>query len=194
MKQKYFLFTLTFLAGLVLSYGQNCPESIGNQSNTTEVHFKITSGTCNDYPNDITIDGKSFSQSGCNGTNMYYTVNPPDTPLSSPDTFTADFGFGVCSYVNGQLQTLSNPEIDPLSGFSIHPNPVSGDGIVNIKFKTPVQAAISVYDLTGKRLIQTVYDERMNVKIDLSEYANGIYLMRIQSEFSNLTRKIILQR
>ena len=193
MKKKYFLLFSFVFSGLAFSFGQNCPASIGNQSTTSIPHFKIDSGTCNDYPDTITIDGKTFSKTSCNGTNLKYTVVPPDTPLSSPDTFSADFGFGICSYVNGQLQTLSNPDVVVFAP-SIHPNPLTTERYVTLNFQKPVNAMIAVYDLTGKMVLKHPVNRAETTALDLSGYMNGIYLLQINSESFSVTKKLIIQR
>ncbi|MBT8272019.1 MAG: T9SS type A sorting domain-containing protein [Flavobacteriaceae bacterium] len=194
MIKNYILFILGMIFTAGMANSQNCPNSIGTQSTVTRVQFKITSGTCNDYPANILIDGSTFSKSNCNGTNLYYDLVPPDPALSSPDTFSADFGFGICTYVNGALQTLSNENVEVAPEFALFPNPVDKNAVLNIKFRNLVNAGISIFDMTGKQLLTRDLTAHEIFQVNLGNYENGIYLLRIKIDDRIMTRKIILQK
>ena len=194
MIRNYILLISGLLFSMSMAIAQNCPNSIGTQSTVTEVHFKITSGSCNDYPANIVIDGSAFSKGNCNGTNLYYDLVPPDPALSSPDTFSADFGFGICTYVNGSLQTLSTDAAVPNEEFAVFPNPVDYNGILNLKFRTVVTAEISLFDMTGRQIL---YRELKNVessRINMGNFDNGVYLLKVKIDNRTRTRKIIFQK
>ena len=69
MKKNYYLFMVLACFYANLTQAQQCPELKGNQSTTTTVVFKITAGTCNDYPQFIDITTTLFERLSCNGTN-----------------------------------------------------------------------------------------------------------------------------
>ncbi|MBT8253390.1 MAG: T9SS type A sorting domain-containing protein [Flavobacteriaceae bacterium] len=193
MKKNYLLsiiMTLIFSA----SWAQQCPQSIGTQSTTTVPHFKITSGTCNDYPTNITIDGSNFTKSSCNGTNLKYTLVPPDPQLSSADSFTADFGFGTCTYVNGALQTLSSEDPDLLIKTQIYPNPLLDQGSLKIRFQREVSTDIFIFDLTGKSVYTNQFSGIDQLEIETDVLSNGIYLLQIRTDLGNTTKKIVVMR
>jgi Secretion system C-terminal sorting domain/FG-GAP repeat len=74
------------------------------------------------------------------------------------------------------------------AGISIYPNPTNG--IVKLDFAGNNAQKLRVADITGK----TVF-EKMNVQknetIDLSAFANGIYIIMIETEEGNYSSKII---
>lgn len=81
------------------------------------------------------------------------------------------------------ISTISNNLI------SIYPNPTQGSIVINNAENT----SIYFYSITGELLIKT---ENLvpNRIIDMSEYANGNYIIRIVSGKENYTNRIILQK
>ncbi len=194
MLKKYLFFTAIFFIEFGISSGQNCPPSIGSQSTTSAPHFKIDSGSCEDYPESISINGKSFVKSNCIGTDLYYDLLPPDAPLESNDTFSVNFGFGSCDYSDGESRTLSDIGSVYKNDFNIFPNPVDKGGMVSLTFRSPVNAEVSIYDLTGKQVFFRQMKGIRSSRLNLSGLANGIYLIKVESDTFNTTKKIILQR
>ncbi len=66
---------------------------------------------------------------------------------------------------------------------SVYPNPT--EGVVNMYSTKPVN--VEVFNIAGKLLIrkENVY------AVDLGDYADGIYLLRISGEFGTSTRRIV---
>ena len=76
--------------------------------------------------------------------------------------------------------------------FSVFPNP--SKGIFNIKTKNINTFNFSIYDVTGKRIIQ-----KQNVKpvdnlyqININEYSTGVYFLNISNEKNKITKKLII--
>jgi len=195
MLKNYLFATILMLLTVTMLNAQSCPLSIGNSSTVTKPHFKITSGTCNDYPANITIDGSSFSKGSCNGTNLYYDLDSGQSPLLSDDSFTVDFGLGDCVYVNGALQTLSTSELENSTNeILIYPNPITENKALNINFNKAINAHINIYDLTGKLVLS---DEVLNAstqQINISDLNDGIYMIQIVRDNVSITRKIVIMK
>lgn len=68
---------------------------------------------------------------------------------------------------------------------SVFPNPTQGN--IYVDFITS-KTTISLFNLTGEKIKEIVTEE--NTVIDLSNYANGIYLMKLVTEDGIITRKI----
>lgn len=195
MKKKYlFAPFLLFVMSFQLINAQSCPTSIGNSSTTTRPHFKISSGTCNDYPNSISIDGSTFSKGACNGTNLYYDLTSGPA-LSSDDTFTANFGNGDCVYVNGTLQTLSiETEENPVSKTKVFPNPIAESDVLNLLFNKNVSGQLNLFDVTGKLVFRDAISNTNMKKINISGLNNGIYMLQIVADNVSSTRKIVVMK
>ena len=193
MKNYYYFIIIVTLFFQSIS-AQNCPSSIGSQSTTTVPHFKITPGTCNDYPTNITIDGSNFTKTSCNGTNLKYILVPPDPALLSPDTCTSDFGFSLCSYINGVLQTLTTEEFNLVESMTVFPNPLLYGSLITIQFKSQISGKVEIYNLSGKIVFKGVILNSNNMPLNIQEMSNGIYLLRINSEDKSAIRKIVIMR
>jgi hypothetical protein len=192
MKKLYVLVCSAVLCFQFLN-AQNCPNSVGTQSTITEPHFKITSGTCNDYPDNITIDGSNFTKNGCNGTNMYYILVPPDPVLASEDTFTADFGFSTCQYINGQLQTLSVDANNVQRSLIISPNPMPKNSPLSLQFDKPISGHIDIFNSLGKRIFSDAILHSDSKVIEVTTLSSGLYIIRITSSNGNMIKKLLVQ-
>lgn len=78
---------------------------------------------------------------------------------------------------------------DYISNVSIYPNPADDIIYVNTNFNKV--STISLFDIYGKKLLETVDSGKVN--IDVSSFASGIYLLRIENDSFNNTSKIIIQ-
>jgi len=85
------------------------------------------------------------------------------------------------------LATLSINEFSLEKNISIYPNPTND--IININLsKDIIINSVELYDITGKQIIV----ETNNLKsIDLSKLKIGVYIIRIQTEFGIVSKKII---
>lgn len=75
------------------------------------------------------------------------------------------------------------------SNFNIYPNPAKD--FINIKSSSAAISSVKIYDLLGKQV--RAEDNLQNSKIDVSDIASGIYLMKINSDLGSLTRKIVIR-
>jgi len=194
MIKKYFFGLLIVLISVHFLSAQNCPTSIANQSTTDIPFFKIDQGSsdCADYPDSITIDGSIFDKLSCSGANLKYHLRHGETPISSAGTFSADFGLGVCDYVNGELQTLSKDEFSKVNNPIIYPNPTSKSEFLNIRLKDQLTASILIYDLTGKLILKENMNNSIYKQINISPLNNGVYLLQIIADDISATRKIVV--
>jgi hypothetical protein len=191
MKKKY-LSILALFAILFSINAQTCPASIqASQSSSTAVRFKIASGSCNTYPSAITIDGSTFTQSSCSGTNLNYAIDSGQTPIDE-NNFTADFGGGAeCTYVGSVLGLaelgLLNEEI------SIYPNPIGENEFLEINLTENTDVNISIYNLLGKVVLTKSTNNSKSVIIDLENLNSGIYLLKINVDNKIITKKIVVK-
>lgn len=94
-----------------------------------------------------------------------------------------DRGFvDAISFEEATLSSNSNI----LDEVSIYPNPITS--ILNIKGLIGDDYNMDVYDLSGKK-IKTILD--IESKVDLSGLSHGFYMIRLYTEFSSKTFKIL---
>ena len=69
-----------------------------------------------------------------------------------------------------------------LSNFSLYPNP-STNSVELSSTNTPI-SEISIYDLSGKLLLSKKYNSEININLNISNLAPGIYLLKINNKKS----------
>ncbi|MFT5249454.1 MAG: choice-of-anchor B domain-containing protein [bacterium] len=79
-------------------------------------------------------------------------------------------------------------EENSISNFKIHPNPASNTININ-SINFPI-SDIKIYDLSGKLLLSNKYNSLINTTVNISNYSNGIYILKLNNQF---TTKIIKQ-
>jgi len=84
-------------------------------------------------------------------------------------------------------------EFDEIGGLSIYPNP--SNSVFNINWAQGNDFSISVFDLTGKLLIQEKSDSKSLRKfsLDMSKFGKGIYFANIKVDDKQSTKKLILK-
>jgi hypothetical protein len=102
----------------------------------------------------------------------------------------ADF-FRSWTLFNDSTITTSVPTVSVASSITVYPNP--GTGKFTITGVTQGQV-IELYDYLGQLLSSSVADNSNTMHFDISNKANGIYLMRIQNrDGSNVIEKKIVK-
>lgn len=84
--------------------------------------------------------------------------------------------------------SLSNQSFESNS-FSIYPNPVTGNQIT-INTKAEGIKNISIYDLNGRKVLETISD---NSIVDISKLSKGFYIVQLTINNSVQTSKIIIE-
>ncbi len=87
------------------------------------------------------------------------------------------------------MAEVNNPFV-----FSVYPNPTSG--ICNIELKgIPYNTAtIEIYNLYNQCIYKTKVINKATLAIDLSNYANGLYMVNLQTKDKIISRKIIIEK
>lgn len=75
------------------------------------------------------------------------------------------------------------------------PNPATSE--LNIQYQASKSVKITLHDLVGKQVAELHTGkgsgERQSLKVDLSQYPKGIYLLKLETDGQATTRKLILQ-
>ena len=75
---------------------------------------------------------------------------------------------------------------------TVFPNPVQNQ--LNIRFNDRLTVQhISLYDLTGRKLISMDGTDEETVGFDMETFPSGVYTLRIETEEGNTMRKIVKQ-
>lgn len=85
--------------------------------------------------------------------------------------------------------TLSTNSFDLLNDIAVYPNP--SDNIFNIDWNTNDTLNIKVFDITGKQIFTKRNIQNNSYQLDLSGYAQGIYLLNINMNGKTATQKIV---
>jgi len=126
--------------------------------------------------------------------------------------YTGDIGLGTATNVS-QLSgcfDLSNPisitrltgtDCDALStdefeqqfSFNLYPNPAKSKLNIDFKNNNPASLGVSIYDLSGRVVLEQEYANQSKVAINLSNLSVGTYIVNIKDNEtnSNAVRRII---
>ena len=76
-----------------------------------------------------------------------------------------------------------------LSDLKLYPNPVNGD-YVTIQSSVSGEKNIEIYDITGKRLINTILNSD---KLDVSSVSSGVYLVKVTIQGQTKVSKLVIR-
>ena len=110
------------------------------------------------------------------------TVTTSYTVADASCSLTANFTQSVTTCVG-----LNENNLDA-SSFGLFPNPATND--VNLEFVQNGEKNISIYDMTGKQVINLVAAEN-KVKVNISNLSQGVYFVKIQSNNKTSVAKLV---
>jgi PKD repeat protein len=119
-----------------------------------------------------------------------YTVT-----LTASKTGSSDTRVRSC-YILVKDKTNTGIENQEIILNGIYPNPSSGVFTVDLGGTIPKNGRLIIRDMTGKLLMeQTLLQSGSNqIILDLSAYANGIYILEAGNESSRIIRKVVLSK
>ncbi|WP_296684734.1 T9SS type A sorting domain-containing protein [Flavobacterium sp.] len=80
-------------------------------------------------------------------------------------------------------------ESTSIEGLNLYPNPVS-NGKVYITTKNDLDKEIQIFDVLGKKVLQTMLSSR---ELNVSTLTPGVYIIKIKEEEASTTRKLIVR-
>ena len=80
-------------------------------------------------------------------------------------------------------------ESSSIEGLSFYPNPVTG-GKLYITTRANEEKNITIYDVLGKKVFQTVLSSR---ELNLSTLQPGVYFIKVEEGEASATRKLIVR-
>ncbi|MBF0693807.1 MAG: T9SS type A sorting domain-containing protein [Flavobacterium sp.] len=85
-----------------------------------------------------------------------------------------------------QLPKGQEPTIE---GLSFYPNPVS-NGKIYITSKSQQDKEITIFDVLGKKVVQTILNSK---ELNISNLSPGVYIIKIREGEATATRKLIVK-
>jgi hypothetical protein len=76
-----------------------------------------------------------------------------------------------------------------IEGLSFYPNPVS-NGKIYITSKSTLDKEITIFDVLGKKVMQTVINSK---ELNVSNLSPGVYIIKIKEDDATATRKLIIK-
>lgn len=195
MNKFYFLFLLTVLFGTNQIKAQ-CPENayiVGSQPDQ-QVIFTFDPGPgpdCSTRPTGIQLDGSTVYGIGDCGSNYVvydYVFGPA---ISDPNNFSVDYDGSTCNYTNNILPVEVYQMINNAS-LKVYPNPVLRNGNLNVEFALNTTSKISIYNVTGKLIMNEKMDNLKSKSFNVSNLNRGIYFLKIQTDNSVITKKFVI--
>ena len=86
-------------------------------------------------------------------------------------------------------QQSKSQETSPIEGLSLYPNPVSS-GKVYITSKNELDKSIIIFDVLGKKALQTTISSK---ELNISDLSPGVYIIKINEGDASATRKLIVR-
>lgn len=176
----------------------NCNFNIIVNAGPTVSFSYPTSITCVNY-GPLTLSGGSPSGGTYSGTGVAGTSFNPTTAGTGTHTITYTFtnGSGCSGTATDNITVdacLGNFEVENLNTATVYPNP--GQGIFTLKVSSEISlddVKVSVYNPVGAMIHQQ--DVRSTeTTFDLSEFANGVYLVKVIGTSVNTTLPLIIQK
>ncbi len=183
------LMAVTPLQGLSFQYRT----TTGGQSDYTKVsgsapHWVKIERSGNTFTGSISTDGSSWSVVGSTTISMNTDVYIGMAVTAHNDGELCTAGFSNVSTSgtkNAIISGISNTDF--FDNISIYPNP--SNRIFFIEGKE--NSIISIYDTHGKLVTRKILEKDFT-QVDLGEYNEGLYIIRIKHADSVITRKLIL--
>lgn len=97
------------------------------------------------------------------------------------------FSANLFAQENKQQPKLQGSTI--IEGLSLYPNPVS-NGKVYITSKNDLDKEILIFDVLGKKVLQTIISSK---ELNISNLSPGVYIIKINQENASATRKLIVR-
>lgn len=83
-------------------------------------------------------------------------------------------------------------KINNLFNFEISPNPAND--FVNLIFENELNSKVEIFDIKGVLKYQNNSNQEKTLKINTSDFENGLYFIRINSNGINKTQKLIINK
>ncbi len=97
--------------------------------------------------------------------------------------------FSMSTSAQEAKQTAKLQETSIIEGLNLYPNPVS-NGKVYITSKNDLEKEIIIFDVLGKKVLQTTISSK---ELGISNLSPGVYIIKINEGDATATRKLIVR-
>ncbi len=101
--------------------------------------------------------------------------------------------FSLCLSTSAAIaqegKSQSKVQESAIDGLNVYPNPTSGDRIY-ITTKSNDEKNITIYDVLGKKVLQTVLSSK---ELNISSLIPGVYFIKVEEGDFIATRKLIVR-
>lgn len=108
-------------------------------------------------------------------------------------TVTVADAFGCGDELEIYIGNSAATDISSLSSLSLRPNPTTGLTNLNAVFTHPVGVRLELLSLLGQVIWQSseIDTDKLEATFDLTNYPDGLYLLRLSAEGQTVTRKLV---
>ena len=99
------------------------------------------------------------------------------------------FFFSMSTKAQDVKQQPKPQETSAIEGLNLYPNPVS-NGKVYISTKNDLEKEVIIFDLLGKKVLQTMISSR---ELNIANISPGVYIIKINENNASATRKLIVR-
>lgn len=89
----------------------------------------------------------------------------------------------------GKSVAMGKTQENTIEGLSIYPNPTNGDKIYIVS-KLALEKEIEIFDVLGKRILQTTIGSK---ELNIGNLNAGVYIIKIREGEASATRKLIVK-
>lgn len=85
------------------------------------------------------------------------------------------------------------PIFEHIFDFKMYPNPTSGNVFFDVKSTNPSDVGISIYSMTGEKVIDKYFRPGENMRINMNGNISGMYIVKIETEGKQIIKKLVLE-
>lgn len=97
--------------------------------------------------------------------------------------------FTTSATAQDSKQSPKTQENTSIEGLNLYPNPVT-NGKVYITSKNDLDKEIIIFDVLGKKVLQTIISTK---ELNVSNLSPGVYIIKITEENATTSRKLIIR-
>lgn len=95
----------------------------------------------------------------------------------------------ICLFSGSAFAQENKQSNGIIESLSFYPNPVS-NGRVTITSKSSLEKEITIFDVLGKKVLQTTLNTK---ELNISTLSPGVYIIKIKEGEATATRKLIVK-
>ncbi|MEM9885796.1 MAG: reprolysin-like metallopeptidase [Bacteroidota bacterium] len=176
-------------------------EADDEDNTASEISFQLVGIPENGilYRNEVALQvGDRFTQQDINGYLISYEHDGSESTIDDfhfvlLDTDGGWFGTATFNIVISEDATVNTEEEAVLEKIKIYPNPAKALLSVEFPISSELPTQIQLFNVSGQMILEHPVSDFLTT-IDVSNLADGIYLLRVQAETKSTVERIVIQR